>query len=187
MRQAERQLAASVADVDQATAALYPQLQITGSFDLVSTTLKHLLDWASRNYTPGASLVEPLFDAGKLRAQKHQSEERAIQAALTYRKTALTALQQTADALARYAADQRQLQSLQTAYANAAQSAALDRAQYLGGISDLTATLRAQAVARQTQDQLTQARAQLSLDLIALYKALGGGWSEAPALASRAP
>ena len=177
VRQAERALAASVADVDQATAALYPQLQLTGSYDLISTALKTLLDAASRDYVIGAAFAQPLFDGGKLRARKHETEEQAVQAAIAYRKAALVAFQQTADALAAYAADQRRLVALRAAFADEARSTELNRAQYLGGISDLQGTLRAEAVAFQDQDALIQTLGQLSQDLVILYRALGGGWS----------
>ncbi len=177
VRQAERALAASIADVDQATAALYPQLQLTGSYGLVSTALRTLLDAASRDYLIGAAFAQPLFDAGKLRARKRASEEQAVQAAITYRKVALVAFQQTADALAAYAADQRRLVALRAAFADEALSTELNRAQYLGGVSDLQGTLRAEAVAFQGQDALIQTQGQLSQDLVTLYRALGGGWS----------
>jgi NodT family efflux transporter outer membrane factor (OMF) lipoprotein len=177
IRQAERILAASVADVDQATAALYPQLQLTGSYDLISTALKTLLDAASRDYVLGAALAQPLFDGGKLRAQKHETEEEAVQAAIAYRKAALVAFQKTADALAVYAADQRRLVALRAAHADEERSTNLNRAQYLGGIANLQGTLRAEAVALQDQDQLIQTQAQLCSDLVSLYRELGGGWA----------
>ena len=184
IRQAERTLAASVADVDQATAALYPQLQLTGSYDLISTALKTLLAAASRDYVAGASLAQPLFDGGKLRAQKHEAEEEAVQSAIAYRNAALVAFQRTADALALYAADQRRLVAIRAAYADEARSADLNRAQYLGGIADLQRTLRAEAVALQDRDRLIQTQAQLCQDLVSLYRELGGGWSESDANAS---
>lgn len=187
IRQAERNLAASVADVDQATAALYPQLQLTGSYDLISTALKTLLEAASRDYVAGASLAQPLFDGGKLRAQKHETEEEAVQAAIAYRKTALVAFQRTADALALYSADQRRLVALRAASADEARSTDLNRAQYLGGIADLQGTLRAEAVALRDQDQLIQAQAQLCLDLVSLYRELGGGWSGSDTVAGLQP
>jgi NodT family efflux transporter outer membrane factor (OMF) lipoprotein len=187
VREAERQLAASVADVGQATAALYPSLSLTGSVDFLSTDLGTLLQAASRNYTIAAQLMQPLFDAGRLRARKHESEESAIQAGIAYRRTVLQALQQTADALASYAADQRRLLVLRSGYTDAQRAATLTRAQYLGGLQDLQGSLRAQAVALQVQDQLVQTQAQLDLDLITLYRALGGGWQDASTVARGAP
>jgi multidrug efflux system outer membrane protein len=187
IRQAERTLAASVADVDQATAALYPQLQLTGSYDLISTALKTLLEAASQDYVAGAALAQPLFDGGKLRAQKHEAEEEAVQSSIAYRKAALVAFQQTADALALYSADQRRLVALRGAYVDEARSTNLNRAQYLGGIADLQGTLRAEAVALHDQDQLIQTEGQLCQDLVSLYRALGGGWSQSDTIASLPP
>ena len=177
IRRAERQLAASVSDVDRATAQLYPQIQLTGIADLVSSSLKNLLDWGSRTLLAGATLTQPLFDGGGRLAQRRQAEERSTQAEIAYRKAVLTAFAQTADALARYGADQRQVAVLRAGYVDARRAADLNRAQYLGGLSDLTSTLQAEATAFQAQDQFAQAQGQLLTDLVGLYRSLGGGWS----------
>ena len=177
IRQAERQLAASVSDVDQATAALYPQIQLTGVADLVSASLANLLEGGSGTLLGGVSLMQPLFDGGKLRAQRRQTQEQAVQAGIAYRLSVLTAFQQTADALVRYDDDQRQVVALRAGDADARRALDLDRAQYFGGLSDITATLRAEAAELQTQDQLAQAEGQLFADLVDLYRSLGGGWS----------
>lgn len=188
VRQAERQLAASVSDVDQATAQLYPQIQLTGIGDLVSSSLKNLLDWGSRTLLGAASLTQPLFDGGGRLAQKRQTEERSTQAGLSYQKSVLRAFGQTADALARYSADQRQIAVLRSGYLDARRAADLNRAQYLGGLTDLTGTLQAQATAFQAQDQLAQAEGQLFADLVDLYRSLGGGWNpKDPMLAIHLP
>lgn len=176
IRQAERQLAASVSDVDRATAELYPQIQLTGIGDLVSSSLTSLLDWGSRTLIGAAALTQPLFDGGGRLAQKRQTEERSKQAALAYQKSVLSAFGQTADALSRYGADQRQISALRAGYLDARRAADLNRAQYLGGLTDLTGTLQAQATASQAQDQLAQAEGQLFADLVDLYRSLGGGW-----------
>lgn len=176
IRQAERALAASVADVDQATAQLYPQIQLTGVADLVSSTLGNLIKWGSRSLIGGAGVTQPLFDGGGLFAQRRQARERSVQAGIAYQRAVLTAFGQTADALNRYGADQRQIGVLRAGYADARRAADLNRAQYAGGLSDLTATLQAEATALQTQDQLAQAQGQLFADLVGLYRALGGGW-----------
>ena len=177
IRAAERELAGTTADVGAATANLYPKIDLTGSFGLVSSSLRTLLRASSRNYSVGGNLTAPLFDGGRLRSEKRQAEERAIQAGVTYRKTVLSALQEVADALSRYGADQRRLQVLQAGLDDARTAVKLDQAQYDGGLADLQATLRAQNVALTDADQVAQTRAQLSTDLVALYKALGGGWS----------
>lgn len=185
IRGAERQLAASVEDVGQATAALYPDVTLTGVVSLVSSELGSLFDYGSRNYTGAAQLTAPLFDGGRLRAQKHERQEAAIQAAVTYRQTVLTGLQQVADALARYGADQREVKVLGSGYAESRRAADLNRAQYLGGLADQQATLRADAQALLTQDQFVQAQGRVATDLVALFKALGGGWEGTPAVPRR--
>ena len=187
IRSAERQLAASVADVDQATAQLYPQIRLTGIVDLVSSSLKNLIESGSRTLIGGATLSQPLFDGGSRLAQKRQTEERSVQADLAYQKAVLTAFQQTADALARYAADQREIAVLQAGYAEGRRAAELERAQYLGGLTNLSSTLQAQTTALQAQDQLAQAQGQLFADLVQLYRSLGGGWNATERTAEERP
>lgn len=177
LRQAERQLAAATEDVGQATAALYPKIELTGSFDFVSTSLRTLLEWSSRNYSYAANLTTPIFNGGKLRAQKREAEEKMNQAEIAYRQAVLGALREVADQLSMYGADQRRLLKLESGLVDATVAEKLNRAQYLGGLADQQATLRAEAAALQTEDELVQTRGQLSTDLIGLFKALGGGWS----------
>ena len=181
IRAAERELAGTTADVGMATAALYPKIDLTGSYGQVSSTLSKILNASSRNYSVGGSLTAPLFDAGKLRAQKHQAEERAIQAKVAYRKAVLTALQEVADALSRYAADQRQFQVLQAGLNDAEVAVKLDRAQYDGGLADFQPTLRHPTRPGDGALRRRSAGADRRLSsrpiLVALYKALGGGWS----------
>lgn len=179
IRMAERQAAAATADIGVATADLYPRISLTASPALVSTSLSNLVDWSSRNYSFGAGLVWPLFEGGRLKAQLAQANERQVQAVVAYRKAVLDALKEVEDALARLDADKARRAELEAAAAQARAARAIALDQYQGGIATYAGVLTAEQALDTVDDQLAQARAAEAQDLVALYKALGGGWSDA--------
>ena len=178
IRIAERNLAAATADVGVAVGDLYPQINLTGSADLISESLKNLVSGNSIQTSLTAALVQHIFDGGKIRANISARKEARIQAWLAYQKSVLTALKDVEDALARYGAEQRRNAELRTA-AQAAQVAhemAGDR--YKSGLSDFINVLQTQAALYQAETQLAASDGLLDQDLVSLEKALGGGWSE---------
>jgi NodT family efflux transporter outer membrane factor (OMF) lipoprotein len=178
IRSAERQLAAATANIGVAVADYYPQLTLTASPSLVSTALSNLLSWGSRNLSLGAGLVWPLFNAGRTRANVGIANEHQQQAMLAYRKTVLTALKDVEDALSQYQADQVRLAALNRSL-NAARSAAdIARGQYRAGLIPFSTVLTTESALYTAQDQTVQSSAAVNQDLVALYKALGGGWSD---------
>ncbi len=180
IRKAERELAASTAQVGEATAQLYPSFSITGSFTLESLMLNTLLEGHSFGYRAGASIMWPVFEGGRLRAQLREAKEQQYQALLAYLQAILAGLGDVADALSRYGADQRRLAVLLAGVADADRATELSQSQYEAGVADFQVVLNAQSAALQLQTQVAQSRVQLNTDLVALYKALGGGWEDAP-------
>jgi NodT family efflux transporter outer membrane factor (OMF) lipoprotein len=178
IRAAERKAAAAVADVGVAIADLYPRISLTASPSLISTDLSSLLDWSSRNYSFAAGLVWPLFEGGRLKAQLAQADERQRRAVLDYRKAMLGGLKDVEDALARLDADRRRCADLEAAVLQAQGARAIALDQYRAGTANYTGVLAAEQGLHQAEDQLTQTRAAEAEDAVALYKALGGGWSE---------
>jgi NodT family efflux transporter outer membrane factor (OMF) lipoprotein len=178
IRAAERNLAAATADVGVATADLYPKITLTGSADLISTSLSTLVSANSLQTAATAALVQTIFNGGKTRANIHATEERRKQAYYAYEKTVLGALKDVEDALARYGAEQQRNARLhaQVAAANTAYQLAGDR--YGVGLSDFINVLTAEGAVLAAETQLAQSDGQLDQDLVSLYKALGGGWSE---------
>ena len=167
-----------MADVGVATADLYPRFSLTASPSLVSTDLSDLLDWSSRNYSFGAGVVWPLFQGGRLKAQLAQANERQQRAVVDYRKTVLTGLKEVEDALARLDADRTRRDRLEAAVSQARAARAIGLDQYRAGTANYSGVLTAEQGLHQAQDQLAQTRAAEAEDLAALYKALGGGWSD---------
>ena len=175
---AEQEAAAAAADVGVATADLYPKLTLSAQPAMVSTALSSLLDWGSRSYTISAGLLWPVFEGGKLRAAVAKADAREDELLLAYRKTVLTGLQEVEDALSRYQADDAARGSLQASLDDARAAEGLARDQYRAGLVGYANVLSAQQAVTSGADQLAQADVASAQDVVALYKALGGGWSD---------
>jgi outer membrane protein, multidrug efflux system len=176
IRAAERQLAAATANIGVAVADYYPQFSLTASPALISTALSNLVTWGSRNLSLGAGVSWNLFNGGQTRANVGIATEHQTQALLAYRKTVLTALQDVDDALSRITADQDQAAALVRSVAASRNAADLARGQYRAGLIPLSTVLTTEAALFTAEDQQVQADASLRQDLVALCKALGGGW-----------
>ncbi len=177
IRAAERQLAAATANIGVAVADYYPDITLTASPALVSTALSNLLSWGSRNLSVGPGLSWTLFDGGKTKANVAIATEQQRQALLAYRKTVLTALQDVEDALTRCAADRTRQQDRARQTDSAREAAGLSRAQYSAGLVPLSTVLTTEAALLSAEDTAAQNDATTAQDEVALYKALGGGWS----------
>jgi NodT family efflux transporter outer membrane factor (OMF) lipoprotein len=178
---AEARLHAAVAQQGVAIAELYPKVTLTASGGTQSDSLTHLLDWASRFGTVGPQVQVPIFDAGRRKANVRLQDARAREAAVDYAKTVLGALHEVDDALNAYNSEQVRRGALAATVEqnNAAMDLATDR--YKSGVGDYLAVLDAERTLEQNQLQLAESDAAVSTDLVALYKALGGGWDAAPA------
>jgi multidrug efflux system outer membrane protein len=187
IRAAERQLAAATANIGVAVADYYPDITLTASPALVSTALSNLLTWGSRNLTAGAGLSWNLFDGGKVKANVAIANEHQRQALLTYRKTVLTALQDVEDALTRSDADRTRQQDLARQTDSARAAADLSRGQYRAGLIPFSTVLTTEAALLSAQDTATQNAATTAQDVVALYKALGGGWDDTDPMLAQAP
>ncbi|HSI33232.1 MAG TPA: TolC family protein, partial [Tepidisphaeraceae bacterium] len=176
VRRAERQLAAATARVGVATADLYPRFSLVGSLGLQSTDFGSMFNYASRLYSIGPSVTWPIFDAGRIRANIAVNNAQLEQFLAAYEQTVLNALREVEDALIAY---QRELDRRTTlaAAANANQRAVtLSNELYTAGRTDFLSVLQAERDLFQSQDALVQSDRLVSANLIALYKALGGGW-----------
>ena len=178
IRAAERELAASMADIGVAIADFYPRVSLTAAPALVSTALASLLELGSRSYSAGAMLDWPLFDGGRRRATVDERNARQEQALVQYRKTILTALRDVEDALSRVEADRGQLAAQKAAIAAAARAEQLARDRYRGGLVTYSDVLLAQARRLAMEKQVIQTNGALARDTVSLAKALGGGWPE---------
>lgn len=172
---AEAQLRAANAQVGEAVARMYPNLQLTGNFGDQSNNGGTLFDPASRIWNLAASLVLPLFEGGALEAQK-QATEAAYQAVFAnYRSAVLGAFRNIADVLRALQHDSAMLDAEARALQSAQQAFALVRVQYRAGAVDYLSLLTSETQYQNARIAYVQAEAQRYADTAALYIALGGG------------
>jgi outer membrane protein, multidrug efflux system len=180
IRVAERQLAASTAQVGVAVGDLFPKVTFNGSFSYSAAQLSALGESPSRGYVIGPSISWAAFDLGRVRAEVAGSRARADAALAVYEQTVLRALEETEDALVTHARTRDSLKDAADAAAASRIAAQLARTRYEGGIVDFLEVLDAERTQLADEDRLAQARTDAATSLIAVYKALGGGWQDAP-------
>jgi multidrug efflux system outer membrane protein len=176
IRAAEREIAATTARVGVATADLFPKFSITGTAGLESISPGDFFFGTSRMWQVGPSMTWPIFEGGRIRANIEVRNAQEEQALLSYRKTVLTALAEVEDALVAYAKERTRHQALAASAEDFKRSAVLARDRYEEGYATYLDVLEAQRSLYGAQDSLAQSDQQIIYDLIAIYKALGGGW-----------
>jgi NodT family efflux transporter outer membrane factor (OMF) lipoprotein len=178
VRAAERQLAASTADIGVAVADLYPRISLTAAPALVSTALSSLLEWGSRSFSVGTAVDWPLFNGARARGTIAIANARQSETLVAYRKTVLTALQDVEDALSRIAGDPGKLADLRKAVAGAVRAEDIAGTRYRGGLVTYSDVLVARGRRLSLEEQMIDAQGALARDTASLFKALGGGWPE---------
>ena len=176
IRQAEAQLHAATADIGVAVADFYPSVKISGSIGLQSQQFVRMFDLNSRLLAGGPGISVPLFDGGRLRATLHFREAAQQEAAINYEKTVLGAWHEVDNAMTAYATEQARRDELLLAETDNRHALALAQSRYQQGVADFLAVLDAERNLLATQQQLTDSITTISANLVALYKALGGGW-----------
>jgi outer membrane protein TolC len=139
-----------------------------------------LAKWSSHYYSIIPGLSWPILDWGRARANVVLQGERRQQALVSYEATVAGALRDVEVALVQYQAEQIRQSSLRDAATAAQQALTMARQQFEHGIVDLTIVLDAQRELLSVQDAEAQSDAAIATDLVALYKALGGGWENQP-------
>ena len=176
VRSSEELLHAASAQVGVATANLYPQITLTGSYGSETTRLHNLFGGGTSVWSLGAGLLQPVFHGGELTAKRRAAIAAYDQAEAQYRETVLQAFQNVADALRALEDDARTLKARAGAEAAARDTLDLTKKQFeLGAVSYLS-LLNAERQYQQTRLGLIQAQADRFADTAALFQALGGGW-----------
>jgi multidrug efflux system outer membrane protein len=173
---AEQQVAAAAARIGVARSQLFPQLTLAGSLGLNAGRIGALDERNALAFNLGATLAWSLVDFGRRRALVAAASARGEQAMAAYEKTVLEALEETEGALAAYTRAQRRTESLYGAARSAGSAAELARARFFAGSSDLLAVLDAERESLAARDRLAQATTDGATSLVAVYKALAGGW-----------
>ena len=175
---AEANLQASRANVAAARAALFPSISLTGSGGLASASLTGLIANPATSFSFGLSLAQTIFDAGRLTAQSDEARAREQELILAYRGAAITAFSEVETSLGAIAhlTDQEIYQTEQVAQSQ--QAFDIAQLRYREGVADFLSVLDAQRTLYQARDSLGQLKLSRLQAIVALYKALGGGWTD---------
>lgn len=178
VQRSERELAAATARIGVAKADLFPKFSLTGFADLQSVSAGNWFDYASRFWSAGPTVQWELFEAGSIRANIRVQNARQEQALDAFQQTVLTALEDAENALTAYAQEQVRRESLSQSAQASQQALELSTQLYKSGLSDFLSVLDSERSLYTAQDALVQSDQAVSVDLVQLYKALGGGWQE---------
>lgn len=178
IRQAEQQLVAANANIGAARAAFFPRISLTASVGTASSDLSGLFKDGSWGFTLAPQALLPIFDAGRNRAGLDSAQAGRDIAVAQYEKAIQTAFREVADALAGQATLGEQLRAQQAQLTAETDRFRLAELRYRNGVASYLDVLDAQRSLFATQQAVTQSRLALQQNRVALYRALGGGWSE---------
>jgi NodT family efflux transporter outer membrane factor (OMF) lipoprotein len=178
IRRAEAEIHAATARIGVATAELFPKFTLSGAAGMRSGDFSSWLTWAQRFWSFGPSASWRVFDTGRTRANIEQQEALQDQAFIAYRQAVLGALQEVEDALIVSFKEQERREALVRAVAANRKAVRIAKTLYTEGQADFLSVLDAQRSLFLTEETLALSTQAVSTDLVALYKAVGGGWAE---------
>jgi NodT family efflux transporter outer membrane factor (OMF) lipoprotein len=184
VRAAERQLVAAIARVGEAKAARFPTFRLSGALGASGPTVGGLLSAETVARSLLGSLTAPVFYRGRIRRQIEIQSEAQEQALVAYEGTVLAALEEVENAIVSLANTRRRRVSLEAAVEASRSAAELARHRYSTGLASYQTVLDTERTVLSAEDSLESSKAEGAQALIRLYKALGGGWTPAPAVAA---
>ena len=183
---AERQLAAATAGIGVARADFFPRLVISASYGFEAAEAGDLGSSAARNTAIVPFVSWPLMQGGRLRAALEGADARALEAALRYEQAVLEAIADAETALSAYVEERQSFESLNAAATASREAAVIAGRLYEQGLADFLTVLDADRRSLEAEDRAAQSHTRLLLNLVRVYKALGGGWELPPACADSA-
>lgn len=177
VRQAEQQLVAANANIGVARAAFFPRITLTAGVGTASRDLAGLFSGGAWGYTVAPALLQPIFDAGRNRANLATAEVSRDIALAQYERAIQQAFRDVADALAGRATFGEQVRAQAAVVEAESARFRLARLRYENGIASYLDLLDAQRSLFTAQQGLVQARLARLLGQVQLYRALGGGWA----------
>jgi outer membrane protein, multidrug efflux system len=180
VRASVQSLAAATATLGVSAAELYPRITLTGAFGFQGIKFTDLFNMSSRYYSITPDVRVRLFDRERIRQEILVSDAQVKQAAITYEKTIVVAIQEVESAIGAIKAQTDRETQLTEAVDSAEAAVQISRIQYERGIADYLTVINAQQslnVARDARVATQQARL---TQVVALYKAMGGGWEGVP-------
>jgi len=180
VRSAERQLAAQTAQIGVATAALYPRFSLSGFFAFESGDLGSLFSGDSVTWGLGFPIRWDIFAGGRIKANIEVQKERTEQALKTYEHAMLVAIEDVEGSINRYTQEQDRRDALKRAVTAGERTVTLSLELYKQGLVNFQNVLDAQRSLFNFQDSLAQSQGLVAVNLVSLYKSLGGGWQQMP-------
>ena len=176
IRRDEKKLAATVANIGVATADLFPKFSLTGATQLQSISVSNLLSEGSLYWTFGPTVTWPIFQGGKIVANIDKANAQRDEALITYQQTILNALEEVENGIVAFSRERERDQYLLEEVSASQRALDLSTELYLGGLKNFLDVLDAQRTLLTSENDLATSQAAVSKDLVALDKALGGGW-----------
>jgi len=180
IRSAESTLAAATARIGVETADLFPRVTFNGNLGVQASEFSGLLKNGADTYSFGPSITWAALDLGHVLARIKAANARADAQLAAYEKTVLNALEETENALVDFGHEQVRRDYLRQSERSATQAMTLARQRYEGGVADFLPVIDAQRTQLSIQAQLAQSETRTATSLVAIYKALGGGWEIDP-------
>ena len=175
---AEANLESANANLAVARAALLPSISLTASGGISTGTLTGLVTNPIYSAGIGLSLAQTIFDAGRREAVTDEARAREQELLLSYRSTVITAFSEVETTLGSIANLNEEVAFREEQAAQSEIAFNIAQARYREGVDNFLVVLDAQRSLYESRDQLQQTRLQQLLQLVALYRALGGGWED---------
>ena len=180
IRRAEQMMISANAQVGVAAANYFPRIGIGAFFGGQNLNFENSINETFSVWNAAAALTGPIFDGGKLDSQKANREAYWDEMVANYRKTILTAFKETSDVLYAQAASAERRTALESQVGALQRSVELSMVRFKGGRANYFEVLEAEQQLFPAQYALAEARRDQLVAVVALYKALGGGWQLGP-------
>jgi outer membrane protein, multidrug efflux system len=181
---AEQRIVAETRRLRQQEAARFPTFSLTGSLGIqqltgiaVNSGTAIVTGGTSELASLSASVLQTVFDAGRIRAKIETQNAVQEQAVIAYESTVLTAVKEVENNLVSVAKYREQVAALSAAEESSKNAAVLAKNRYMAGITDFQTVLDTERTTLTVQDSLAAAKGSVLTSVVQLYKALGGGWS----------
>jgi multidrug efflux system outer membrane protein len=173
---AEQALKGAVAEYNVRVADLYPRISLDGSLGYLSTDWSRLGEESSETFVFAPTIRWAAFNLSRVQAQINAADARAQARLAQFEQSVQHALEETDNALQNFSREEERRATLQQAARASSQAARFARQKFEIGSGDFYSVLDAERSQLDINAQLAQSETQLLLNLIAIYKALGGGW-----------
>jgi NodT family efflux transporter outer membrane factor (OMF) lipoprotein len=185
IRRAERELAAATARIGVARGDYFPRFSLTGSFGFSANEDENVFQGDSKFWSIGPTMRWPIFDAGRIRNNVEVQNARQEAALARYEQSILIGLEDVENSLVSYSREQARRQELVASEAAAKRAVELATALHSRGLTDFLSVLDSQRELYAIQDSRAVSDRTVLVNLISLYKALGGEWEQTAEVSAR--